>query len=106
MIDISKLNLNSMNREQVLEITKQELEEYKIARQQYNLSSNIPRAKALDKLNKRLGYFSFADSEVQAVRNEVTELLNEDVFKQSSKEHTMRAFNTREELLKAQLISK
>ena len=38
--------------------------------------------------------------------SKVVKSIQEDVFKQSSKEHTMRAFNTRAELLKAQLRSK
>lgn len=81
MINLSNTNLLAMGRNEALEITKQELEEYKEARIYNQVSSNIPRLKNLEALDKRLGYFAVGDIEVNEVRNEVKQLLNEDVYK-------------------------
>lgn len=81
MINLSNTNLLAMGRNEALEITKQELEEYKEARIYNQVSSNLPRLKNLEALDKRLGYFAVGDIEVNEVRNEVKQLLNEDVYK-------------------------
>lgn len=106
MLDITKLNLNSLSKDEILAITKQELEEYKTARQYNNVSSNITRIKALDKLNKRLSYFAMYDSNIQSVRSEINTLLNEDVYKQDTKDYSLKPFSSREEFIKAHLRSK
>ena len=84
MFDIRKTDLRMLGRNELLDITKQELESYKIERQRGLVSNNLPRLKNLETLNKRLGYFSIGDSEVLEVRNEVNLLLNEDVYKKTS----------------------
>lgn len=84
MINLNKINLISMGRNELLEITRQELEEYKQARIYNQVSNNILRIKNLEALDKRLGYFAVGDNEVQEVRTEVKDLLNEDVYKKTN----------------------
>lgn len=84
MFDIRKTDLRMLGRNELLDITKQELESYKIERQRGLVSNNLPRLKNLETLNKRLGYYSIGDLEVSEVRNEVKQLLNEDVYKKTS----------------------
>lgn len=91
MINLSNTNLLAMGRNEALEITKQELAEYKEARIYNQVSSNISILKNLEALDKRLGYFSIGDSEVNEVRAEVKYLLNEDVYKKTST--TNKVFN-------------
>ena len=84
MFDIRKTDLRMLGRNELLDVTKQELESYKIERQRGLVSNNLPRLKNLETLNKRLGYYSIGDLEVSEVRNEVKQLLNEDVYKKTS----------------------
>lgn len=84
MINLNKTNLIAMGRNELLEITRQELEEYKQARIYNQVTNNIPRIKNLEVLDKRLGYFAVGDNEVQEVRTEVKDLLNEDVYKKTT----------------------
>lgn len=106
MIKLSKRNLITLNKEELLEITKQELQEYKEARKYNQVSSNIPRIKNLEALDKRLGYFAIADSEVHEVRVEVKKLLNEDVYKKTELPKATTHFSSYEDYLKARLRSK
>ena len=84
MFDIRKTDLRMLGRNELLDVTKQELESYKIERQYGQVGNNLPRLKNLETLNKRLGYYSIGDLEVSEVRNEVKQLLNEDVYKKTS----------------------
>ena len=83
MINLSKTNLLGMTRNEVVEIAKQELEEYKEARQYNQVYQNIPILKNLESIEKRLQAFSIGDSEVLNLRNEIKDLLNEDVYKKT-----------------------
>ena len=84
MFDIRKTDLRMLGRNELLDVTKQELESYKIERQYGQVGNNLPRLKNLETLNKRLRYYSIGDLEVSEVRNEVKQLLNEDVYKKTS----------------------
>lgn len=78
------MNLLGMNRNEVLALAKENLESYKIERQSGLVSNNLPRLKTLERIDKRLGVFALGDSEILEVRNEVKQLLNEDVYKKTS----------------------
>lgn len=106
MFDIRKTDIIVLGRNELLEITKGELEKYKLERQYGQVGNNIPRLKNLDALEKRLGYFSIGDSEVSEVRNEVKQLLNEDVYKRPTPKGQIQNFSCAEEYIKARLRSK
>lgn len=106
MINLNRTDLISMGRNEVLDITKQELEEYKQARIYSQVSSNIPIIKNLEALEKRLGYFALADSEVQEIRAEVKKLLNEDVYKKTELPKAITHFSSYEDYINARLRSK
>lgn len=78
------INLLGMNREQALAYAKDNLECYKIERQYGQVGNNLPRLKTLERIDKRLGVFALGDSEVSEVRNNIKQLLNEDVYKKTS----------------------
>ena len=84
MLDIRKINLLDLGRNELLDVTKKELEYYKVERQSGLVSNNLPRLKTLERIDKRLGVFALGDSEILEGRNEVKQLLNEDVYKKTS----------------------
>lgn len=92
MIDLNKTDLLAMGRNEALETTKQELEEYKEARVYNQVYQNIPRLKNLEALDKRLGAFAFGDTEVINIRTEVKQLLNEDVYKKTTSPRAINRF--------------
>lgn len=106
MMNLNQTNLINKDKQELLYIAKQELQEYKEARQYNQVSSNIPRIKNLEALEKRLAYFSLCDSEVSATRNEIKSLLNEDVYKKPNLSKAINPFSSYEEYLNARLRSR
>lgn len=106
MINAKKTNIIYMGRNELLEIAKQELESYKAERQYNQVHQNIPRLKNLEVINKRLGAFSFGDSEVLKLRSEIKDLLNEDVYKKTEPPKAITHFSSYEDYINARLRSK
>ena len=49
MLDIRKINLLDLGRNELLDVTKKELEYYKVERQSGLVSNNLPRLKTLER---------------------------------------------------------
>lgn len=106
MINLSQTNLIGMTRNELLDIAKQEVQEYKEARQYNQVYQNIPILKNLEALEKRLQAFSMGDEEVMSIRGEVKDLLNQDVYKKTSPIKTITNFSSYEDYINARLRSK
>lgn len=106
MMNLKQTDLINKDKQELLEISKKELQEYKESRQYTQLSSNIARIKNLETLEKRLAYFSLCDSEVSDTRNEIKSLLNEDVYKKTNLSKSINPFSSYEEYLNARLRSR
>lgn len=106
MINLSQTNLIGMSRNELVDIAKQEVQEYKEARHYNQVSQNIPRLKNLEAIDKRLGAFAFGDEEVMNIRGEVKDLLNQDVYKKTTQPKTITNFSSYEDYIKARLRSK
>lgn len=107
MKDLSKINLISMGRDEILNITKEEIEEYKQIRT-YNksLGDNLILLKNLQTLERRLQRFGFGDSEVLGVRTEIKDLLNEDAYRNVTQFNKSIPFTSAEEYINSRLRSK
>ncbi len=106
MIKLSNTNLISMSKEELIQIAKQEIKEYKEARQYNQVYQNIPRLKNLEAIEKRLQAFSVGDSEVLNLRVEIKDLLNEDVYKKTELPKAITPFSSYEDYINARLRSK
>ena len=85
MINLEKTNLRAMKRDEILNITRQELEEYKQVRvSNTNSCEKLVRQKNLQTLERRLQPFGMGDSEVLEVRIEINGLLDEDVYRKTT----------------------
>lgn len=80
MINLAQTNLLSLSKEDLLNITKQEIQEYVQVREYNSLTSNIPRVKNLEALDRRLQVYSIEDGQALELRNEIHKLLNNDVY--------------------------
>lgn len=84
MLNLNTTDLSNLSVEDIKNLAKQELSEYKAVRENTNLSNNINRVKNLDTLEKRLQGHSMNDSEALSIRSEIKDLLNVDVYKKTT----------------------
>ena len=84
MINLNTIDLNNLTKEELINLAVNELNEYKEAREVANLSSNIRQVKVLEALEMRLQGHYLVDEEAFLLRNEIKEVLNEDVHKKTS----------------------
>lgn len=83
MFNVSITDLSQLTKEELIELTANELNEYKEVRKVSDLTSNIPRIKNLEALEKKLQFYSLVDEESFQLRNEIKEILNEDVYRKT-----------------------
>lgn len=106
MINVKQTDLLGKTRNELVDIAKQEVQEYKEARVCNQLYQNIPRVKNLEAIDKRLGAFAFGDEEVMNLRGEIKDLLNQDVYKKTTPPKTIPNFPSYEDYINARLRSK
>ena len=106
MINLNQVNVSRLTKEEAQGIAVLELKDYKEARQVNKLSDNIRQVKVLEALERRLQYFSMSDPDVLAIRNEIKDLLNMDVYKTQNKPLNNNTVSYAVQYKKAMLRSK
>lgn len=106
MIKLSNTDLISMSKEELIQIARKEVEEYKEDRQYKQVYQNIPRIKNLEAIEKRLQYHSIHDKEALDIRVEIKDMLNQDVYKKTEQPKAITHFSSYENYINARLRSK
>ena len=79
MLNLSKTDLVNMDRDTLVKIAINELEEYAEARKVGTLGDNYPRILNLEALEKHLGRYAFNDELCNVLKKDITDVIELDV---------------------------
>lgn len=81
MIDVRKINLVNMGRNELLELAKQEYNEFEPVKD-YPLTETLVQRNNLKVISQHLQRYSFCDEEASTVKNNIEEILLSDFERQ------------------------
>lgn len=79
MLNLGKTDLVNMDRDTLVRVTINELEEYAEARKVGTLGDNYPRILNLEALGKHLGRYAFNDELCNVLKKDIKDLIELDV---------------------------
>lgn len=79
MLNLGKTNLANMDRDTLVKVTINELEEYAESRKVGTLGDNYPRILNLEALGKHLGRYAFNDELCNVLKKDIKDVIELDV---------------------------